>query len=349
VTLRTFTVSVQGTPAGGFTPESGSGFELSGTVGDGNSVTITDAQSRFTSKTNVKPWLWCPFETDLQPHPTLSRTTSRTSPASVILQSSIKPTNAAGAARANAAAELGVTLFTNTPHFSLAGGRGYVFVKRYYAHGNPENLKKFRVWNTGNTQPNVFHGQRADSGDLMYIEATGWSAAASDTYGSQYLPINTWGQNVWQTSEYALDGPSTVDVYDAQIHQWHNGGLAKPYTNRWRTRTTSFQPTAVMTNGYFDQYTKNAGGIPDGGTYYLYYHSLYVDDSLHRVFVSDEASFNTALYAGTPINREICIPTSWSAGSVSFVLRQGSHSTLSGKYLYVVDGNGTPLKIGRFT
>lgn len=343
MTTRTFTFPVAAQTAG-FTPAgSYSVTPAGGSFVDGATITITG--SGFTSKANAKPLLWIPMETNLQPHPTLSRTTTLTgltTNATASIQSAIKPVNAAGAGR-DLATTAYSPFFNGNPLWQFNNGETYVSVKRYYGHARAENLKMFRLWYSVGQYTSLLQSV-STNGRTMYAEP--WNET-SDTSGDGYYSTIPWDGFSWETHEYEFK-VGTVNTYDGIAHYWMNGGLAKPYINRWKTRDDAIN--YVYRYGFLDQYTvNNPPAIPTNGTYYVYWNSLYADDSRHRVFVSDEPTFNTSVYGVNPAyNREVCIPTAWTDQSVTVVLRQGSHASLSGKYLYVVNGNGAAIKIGQF-
>ena len=75
--------------------------------------------------------------------------------------------------------------------------------------------------------------------------------------------------------------------------------------------------------------------VTNGGDYAdTYWDDVYVDNSWARVEVGDSSTYANCTH------REMQIPSSWSNSSVTVTVNQGSLSSLSGKYLFVVDENG---------
>ena len=67
---------------------------------------------------------------------------------------------------------------------------------------------------------------------------------------------------------------------------------------------------------------------------YVYYDSLYIDDSWHRVLVSPQPTWDTAG------DVEVQIPVQWTDDHVEFVARVGSLESSEQLYLYVVNSDG---------
>jgi hypothetical protein len=93
---------------------------------------------------------------------------------------------------------------------------------------------------------------------------------------------------------------------------------------------------------YFTQISNNTEPAD-----YFYYGPTLIDDSRCRLIVSTESSWNTS--AAVTATRDFCVPSAWDDGSITALLRKGIHSTLSGKSLYVVKGDGSAVKIGSFS
>ena len=76
---------------------------------------------------------------------------------------------------------------------------------------------------------------------------------------------------------------------------------------------------------------------------YVNFGPVYVDDCWCHIVVQDSATYNSATA------REIQIPATWSAGSITLTLRAGAFGNLHGKYLFVIDSANTAHYIGSFT
>lgn len=333
--LNAVALQASGTPpsgAGGFTANSG--FGGSGSFTDGGSITISG--TGFGTKANVKPLWYFPLESNFSAHATWSRNAGSLNPdSSATIQTSVMPTHAAGAARTRACTSSKQSpapiIFQNG--FSFSTKEIYCFVKRRYAHTQPANLKNFRLWPSSVGSIPDFYFAHGDI-NVSYCESID---TASFTDGGRFHGLG-WTQNGWVTDEHHFK-QSALNTIDGIWNLCRNGALVYPNTQRWKSRATGM--SGDMVQGFFDEYSN------DSLDSFVYHHSLYIDDSPKRVFVSDEAAFSTAT-SGVR-NREICIPTAWSDTSISAVLRQGSHTTLAGKYLYVATDHHTAVRIGQFT
>jgi len=349
----------------GFTAETGF------TVSDNNDGTlnIVDAQSRFGAKPNgAKPVYFIDFGNgEDQPHSALSRMqtpiiwsspcfidsgiSKAGSSASMIIDSrqadsggSVFEVPTTGPAR-DADATLLLPAAVNT-------GRKYY---RYYDVYNDftvdemmasvvefsgasfPNFKQHR-WQSSNAQttaytPNVlqafeyrfmFSGdglggydtKMYDSRDALVVPT--WhreeeyhqvSSAAGTTDASMFIALD--GQKLTSESRLNVDSHGGVDPA-AEANRWNHYKLgnfrfwARPGDAPWRANL------------------------------------LYVDDSWCRVLITDKDNWLDT----EGREQEIQIPVSWASADLDFHFRQGAHSTLAGKYLWVVDNNDTKILIG---
>lgn len=74
-----------------------------------------------------------------------------------------------------------------------------------------------------------------------------------------------------------------------------------------------------------------------------YYSDVYIDDTRQRVEIGDNATYSACAH------REIQLPTAWTDSSISFTLKQGSFSSISGLYLFVVNTSGVATLIGSWS
>jgi hypothetical protein len=367
VTLRTFTVSVQGQPASGFTREAG--FDISGTFTDGQSVTITDTQSRFGTKIGGgKPWIYQPMSGSYNPDPTYSRGT-----AIALGDAGFEYMTTFDTSEVCPSGGTGVLKSVKDDSHGSWGVRGisngfcYVFTHRRYNwdvfnDAVSSNLKSFRMRTQfgGVTPPNCdiyislqsANYPRACVTNFGYPTLSGGIPQTSRT--NLDTAHSTIRQQNWHRFELEFRPSSAYNVADCTLVPWING--ARPTaggtsTQTWPNGTDGFishgngtvDVTTVYDDIFFDQISNN---LEPAGAAALYGPTLW-DDSRCRVIVSDEATWNTSSTV-MPV-RDFCVPTTWAAGSITFLLRQGVHSTLFGKYLWVVKSDGSALKIGRFT
>jgi hypothetical protein len=366
VTLRTFTVSVQGQPASGFTREAG--FDISGTFTDGQSVTIADTQSRFGTKLGGgKPWAYQPMNGSWNPDPAYSRTTGNVTHGDSLyayLQtfdtSEVCPSGGTGVLKSRK------DDFHGAWGMKVNNGLGYVFTHRRYnwpvlTDAVATNLKSFRMRTQlgGATPPNC---------DIyISLQSSNYPNKLVTNFGTPTMPggvltvcrvhLDTaYGQlqQNWHRFELEFRPSSAYNVADCHICPWLNGSRptsggtsTQSYPNGTDGFISHGQATVPVSDPYDDIYFDQVSGNDEpAGAAALYGPTLW-DDSRCRVIVSDEATWNTTNTVTTV--RDFCVPTTWAAGSITFLLRQGVHSTLSGKYLWVVKSDGSALKIGRFT
>jgi hypothetical protein len=350
VTLRTFTVSVQGPPSGGFTPVSGS-FGLSGTVGDGQSVTITDLQSRFGTKPNgAKPYGYWDFgKNGYATTDPLSRNVLH-APETGALATDVKLSRSAAFwkfpidSNTDAAYEsVGVATDLQPAYPYL-----YVYYKirtnwdglEAYAALTSYNLKGFRFWYASGANNMIFasvgQSNSAPGNPRITWELT---EAAAEFGNSHCSPISP--KNVWRTQECFAKQSSGVDVADGQAWMTNDGQASVKYLNK-KTRTAAWPNTYRYLHWHQNQFC----GFAVSAGKFLGYDLVYVDDSWCRVMVTASSAWSEVSQAA-----EIQVPTAWAdaGNSITFTLRQGEFASLSGKYLYVVKSDNTALKIGQFT
>ncbi|WP_417868080.1 hypothetical protein [Xanthomarina gelatinilytica] len=87
---------------------------------------------------------------------------------------------------------------------------------------------------------------------------------------------------------------------------------------------------------YFDQISN---GVNASKGMNIYYDNIYVDNSFHRVYVSESATYNSAN------KRLIQVPTMWDDNRIEVDLNTGGASVDS-LYVYVVDSNGNANENG---
>jgi hypothetical protein len=332
--------------SGGFTPETAD-FGLGGTIGDGQSVTITDNQSRFGTKPNGhKPWLYIPNNTDLLLDTNFSRGTAANvlaNPTDLTFSTTSPPPNGSGSLRVAANSSGAAPQWTH-PRMTEV----YSFVHRRFGYDTlhdalSSNHKSFRLHsNFGGTAPprtSLYHNYANHDETVMnpavFIENIGGGRWAS---ASAVLNAVTTG---WHTAEYEATQSSASGAADALFFHWVNGSKEHNTTNL--TTQNSSYTWDYWNRGALSQ---NSNNVEVAGSYY-YYGPWLVEDSRCRIIVSDESSWNTTKNVAT--TRDFCLPTLWASNSITLTLRQGIHTTLSGKYLYVVKSDGSALKIGRFT
>jgi len=327
-------------PPAGFVPNAALGVIANGIFTNGQTVTLNLPSGGLGIKTNVKPLYWIPLETDLLPHPTLSRTTGSLNPdSSSVIQTSIKPINAAGAARTRACdstTQFPAPIIFQNPCVGTFSDC-YIFMKRYFNHSIDYpaiNDKWARLWSTAGvgSQPDRYWGSGADIA----------SELGAATYGFYFSNVISHAQNTWHTDEH-IYRDSSLDTRNGVFNFWRDGqyggnvgNSSLGYGPNAMTRTTALPQVSRFL--FFDEYSNTSLDAFD------YKHSIYVDDSHQRVMISNEATISSS-----SSTREVCIPTAWSDVSVSCVLRQGALATLSGMYLWAWTDINTQILLGRFS
>jgi hypothetical protein len=247
----------------------------------------------------------------------------------------------------------------------VTNGFAYVFTHRRYnwpvlTDAIFTNLKSFRVWtDEGGAWPpndNLFFALQ--SGTVQSVTSTSLEHTPSITGDSTQVGLLNLGSarallgENWHRFEFEFKASSALGVADGVLCPWLNGARATSAGGSswqptegiggWLTGNATYNVN-LWRDMFFDQIS---GNNEPAGAATLHGPTL-VDDSTCRVIVSDEATWNASATV-YPV-RDFCVTTAWSSGSITFLLRKGVHSTLSGKYLWVVKSDMAALKIGRFT
>jgi hypothetical protein len=349
-------------PPSGFTPASG--FSLAGSIANDNTLTIAKSGGGFGTKPNgAAPVAWYPFQTSLG----LSDL-SRGSELGVGLNRSLSTVKVCPGSRASVAYDL-VALYNSAQGFwrgtfvtvlaPTTFTKCYTWVKRYYDFDQlakadlntfiPHNfnLKWNRAVPNPMTWPDAYVaqgvspvGSPATYGLRTNVTTVEWSnGAGTANYGDFQKTGQAW--QVWEAYMYT----GTVGNTDAALNHFVNATSfysTAPPAQKWLLSGSDKLPQALS----IDEAENLSIEMRPCN---IYYDALYMDDSWCRILISDEPSY-TVQYGPTQTayTREIQIPTAWRDGNISFVLRQGSHASLSGKSLYVITADGTALRAGVF-
>lgn len=344
----------------GFIPNAG--VTYAGTFANGQAMTVNLPAGGLGARANPLPLYYYPFGEDgtatLSTHPTLSRTQKTLIPinANTSIQSGVKPVNAAGACQyipiTAGGASHAPTAF-NGNVFTTPGGPGawtYLWMKRYWAFSVAAgNCKLWRLWNAAITHSVMFLTQTPSTEWGCGVDANVLTSGIAHPTFFVGGPLSWPGINQWNTDEWFWR-ENTPDTYDG-IHQWaRQAGMAYEMAGRFNVigATSGFGPGPLVT-GYLDEFTPQNTTAPNGTTDIGYYGAFVADDSILQLIVTDEgATYQTAyIYTNpTPRNREIQIQTARTDTSINFVVRQGSHLSLTGKHLLAVTGYGTAIDLG---
>jgi hypothetical protein len=329
-------------------------YLITGEILNGATVTVVATGGGFGIKPNgEKPLFWLPFETDVNLS-ALSRAASYGGTINGTLGTSVLAPNSVGSLgwdlRGNNSGQTQIIM----DDFPLGSNNPKVYISAKRNHDFDIVAKAATNTLTPNDFNNkVFHLVTSPFG-TPYLWTWHERYEATFVSGQYYHTVNDtdrprplpddfpWYGSSWITHELVFD-PGTADTQDCRFEWWRQGRCLYPTTMRTYCLTTGCTPIIAVAVDHMNQYV--------GDSAYVYYDSLYVDDSWCRVVISDETTYAATAYgpAATPYLREIQIPTAWADGAVSFVLRQGSHASLSNKCLYVVTSDGTATKAGSFS
>jgi hypothetical protein len=137
----------------------------------------------------------------------------------------------------------------------------------------------------------------------------------------------------WSVEEYIYKS-SDIDTSNG-IFDFIKDGTDSNEMNTFISRTTA------KPNRYdivFQSQVSN-GAQPDST---VYYDSLYIDDSWHRVILCNKSTYSLCT------TKEIQIPVSWTDNQIVIQLNTGGLNLERNQpvYLYVIDGNGNPNTAG---
>ncbi|MTI98606.1 MAG: hypothetical protein FH752_08295 [Marinobacter adhaerens] len=220
---------------------------------------------------------------------------------------------------------------TNTvlPGINFSSDRLYVYFNRRYnfSIGNEStwgpnglNLKTTRIWgDDGNNIYVGYQGKEGSGSGRIYPEYT---ATGGSVWLGNRLPQV---QNQW-TQEEIIYKTSDIGVENGRFDLVRNGNYA--HNSSFRMRTSSHD--SRYSELYFDQISN---GVNASEGLYIYYDNIYIDDSHHRVYISDSSQFSEAK------KRLIQVPTKWNDTQIEIIFDNGDISE-SNSYLYVVDGDG---------
>ena len=98
-----------------------------------------------------------------------------------------------------------------------------------------------------------------------------------------------------------------------------------------------------MGHFYGSLYNSNSSACVETRDANIYYDDVYIDNTQARVEICDASTWAARTQC------EIQIPSAWSTTEITITTNQGSLDTLAGKYVYVVDLDGTVNANGKVT
>ena len=150
-----------------------------------------------------------------------------------------------------------------------------------------------------------------------YTDGTTWPADFTKQVLNQ-MPY------VWKTEELEYQ-TSGIDVRDGIFNFYQNGVLGTD--SKFRNRN------AAAPERYNSVVQSQVSHLAQIGSL-MYYDSLYIDDSWHRVVLCTNDNFSQCT------DREVQIPTAWSDNEVVVEINAGGLDLSAPLYLYVISENG---------
>lgn len=307
--------------------------QATGALTEGSTLTITG--TGFGTKTNAKPLYYWDFETSTRTSP-LSRL-SYSGGIRGALNTALKPSGSIAALSADIG---GITeAFGPIDGVPFNADSLFIWVKRNYNFdliadkaANGINLKFFRLWYPWTHD--IYTNYQANDGPT-----SGRTVAEVTGIQTKWWPMPFEGKK-WIIEEYEYM-TGDVGVENGILNYIRGGRAAYAKSTRFRTRTsgTASNQYSLL---FLDQISNNM--VTPGGKTILY-DALYIDDTWQRVFISDEPTWQNVVYGsgGSERVREVQIPVTWTDTKIEVSVRQGQHSQLAGKYLYVIGKDGNAI------
>ncbi|MBN1493543.1 MAG: Ig-like domain-containing protein [Candidatus Omnitrophica bacterium] len=185
-----------------------------------------------------------------------------------------------------------------------------------------------------------FHG--GDIGaEFCWSEVSGSAYLTPNNANPAYSMIDGWtprdmSLHQWHLFEFIIRVPSSNIATDGYA-RWYVDGELKSGCNldpsdnlQWLGGSTSLGSWRFYRFGWHSNY----GDITDGSL--LQMDDAYIDSSWSRVVIGNNMSYNACTH------RELQIPTSWNASSISVEVNTGTFQSGNQVYLFVIDNNGDP-------
>jgi hypothetical protein len=244
------------------------------------------------------------------------------------------------------------------------------------------NVMVWKNWTKG-TYPTYSYWNLWVRDDPNFIYDDNYKFYDFSAAGEPYNPQNwydNWGQTgepdpsveprVYPGYHFNDDGYGesvNVPTLEEPFGDWYGGTVDTLWNAGWRKLEYVIKWSSVSRDGYIKTYENGAemhnlatitdaytgtdrseaiGGFARAGNSAnntRYFDDIYFDhgpDALARVVIGDAST-----YAACTI-REMQIPQSWGSNSITVTVNQGAHSSLTGKYLYVLDRTDTPNSAG---
>lgn len=180
------------------------------------------------------------------------------------------------------------------------------------------NYKTVRMWGEKNNSYPVAQGRDGSHFNFNheYTDKTFWSSYM--THKLYQTP------EAWQTQELAYQSSSLNQ--DNGHFEFTINGVREVETNF--ISITDEHPTP-----YYRIYQSQVSNGAQPGSN-VYYDSLYIDDTWHRVILCDQATYEDCT------KWEIQIPREWANGKITLEYRRGSLADAENVYAYIFDNEG---------
>jgi len=320
----------------------------SGTIADGRSLVITGGS--FGAKTNAAPYVWDNFDSGTDGNEISGQTPSGTGGnawghSHAAASGIYSDENLRDGSGLNSKHELSSTDITGRSvsqlNISLSAG-DKVYFSCWYRHDwgtTGDNLdRQIKIWR-------IFH-EGYPEWDRTYTCITNWVENSGATYRSDLYVLYDAASSPrdyitpclsdekWVRFEAEYKISSATETSDGIVHLWISqpdfaGAIIKHVD---RANLITIPANGDIWDGFFiGQWMGNATE-PFSST--LYYDDVYFDTTWQRVEIGDNATWANCTH------REIQVPSSWSATSITVTLNKGSFDSLNNQYLFVVDADG---------
>lgn len=197
------------------------------------------------------------------------------------------------------------------------------------AGANLNNVKFFRMWESGSTDENFSMAAHSFSspGGVCVIanEYIGGNVTMAGYAEGNF--VQNWTKGVWHCFQFEFKD-STQRGNDGVIRWWVDGELAFEATDMM-TREDSAAYKRPYILGFFNSVSD---AFADDNDFWI--DDPYIDTSWARVELGNASSYNACTH------REIQKPTAWATGEITVSFNAGSFAAGSTAYLFVVDPNG---------
>jgi len=310
---------------------------------DGDNVVFTGVA--FGAKSIAQPLLWDNFNNGTNGAELTSTGTWRVDSDNV---AALRPKFDNGSQRDG----VGLNAFFNYPPVSagtyqrdmmfyqgLGIGRGEkvflsVWIQSSYPGPDQPSSKQWKIMRLSegpydtDTYPDVYFDYNRNGFYAAYRDGVGNISTSCMSWPTQtdYMPhptVNTWFNFMIEASV-----ETGVGNCDGRAKIWFNGQLEM---NIDEAKALFDESDFGWDEAWFGEYIQdNTRG------YTARFDDIYIDNSWARVEIGNASNY------GACTHREIQIPTNWTSSQISFIANQGSFTTGSDLYLFVVDENGIP-------